>query len=255
MQMLSFVAFGHSHVVALAKGYYALQQRRANTPESSRTGRFHYLYDPSFVPALTGGPERFALNSAILSKLAEGNPRVVLLSIGGNEHNILSIVQNYQRYDFIIGENPDLPIEPDAEIYPEAVIRETLRESMADSLALLQALRAATKAPMAQIEPPPPLPIEHVLAYPKEFFRKAVDRSKLSSDCLRHKMWRVQSGIYRELCERIGIIYISVPSAMLDRRGTLIQAAWGCDATHANEWFGQCMVEEALRRLSDQVSA
>ncbi len=253
--MLSFVGFGHSHVVALAKGYYALQQSGANYPGSPPAGRFHYLYDRSFVPALTGGPERLALNSEILSRLVEGDPSVVLLSVGGNEHNVLSIVQNHQRYDFIIGENPDLPIEPNAEIYPEAVIRETLRESMADSLALLRALRAATNAPMAQIEPPPPLPIEHVLAYPKEFFKRAVDRSKLSSDCLRHKMWRVQTGIYRELCERIGIIYISVPPAMLDPRGMLIRSAWGHDATHANEWFGQCMIEQALSRLSDQVSA
>jgi hypothetical protein len=42
---------------------------------------------------------------------------------------------------------------------------------------------------------------------------------------------------------------------MRDRNGMLVEAAWGSDATHANEWFGQRMIEEMLRRLSSQISA
>ncbi len=252
--MLSFVGFGHSHIVALAKGCHALQQQGRLFGGFAIGGDFNYLYQPALVPAVSDTPREGSLNPEILARLARNDPRFILLSIGGNEHNVLSIVQLYRRYDFILGEEPDLPLEPGAEILPEAVIRETLREWMAEALNLLEALRRATKAPMAQIEPPPPLPTEQVMAHPQEFFDKAVEKSKLSSDCLRHKVWRVQAGIYRECCERIGVTYVPVPSELVDQRGTLVQAAWGRDATHANAWFGQRMIEEAMRRLSGQIS-
>ena len=252
--MLPFVGFGHSHVVALAKGCHALQQQGMLFGGMPIAGQFHYLYDEVFVPAFIGETGEPVLNPEILLKLIENAPRIVLLSIGGNEHNVLSIIQLYRRYDFILGEKPNLALDANAEIYPEAMIRETVREWMADSLKMLCALRAAADVPMVQFEPPPPLPVEHVLAYPQNFFKKAVDKSKLSSDLLRYKIWRIQAGIYREFCAQIGITYIAVPQELLGKNGTLVQAGWGRDATHANEWFGQRMIEEAMRLLSSQLS-
>jgi hypothetical protein len=126
---------------------------------------------------------------------------------------------------------------------------------MREHLRLLRALRPATAKPVVQFEPPPPLPIEHVLAYPNELFRKAVDKRKLSSDCLRYKFWRVQSGIYREFCAKIGIDYIQTTPEMRGSQGMLAEAAWGSDATHANEWFGQRMIGQMLETYPAKVDA
>ena len=159
-------------------------------------------------------------------------------------------MQLYQKYDFILGEQPQLPLEHGAEIYPEAMIRETLRDWMSDLLALLRAFRDASRAPMAQIEPPPPLPRSHVLAHPGDLLPDRAAREKVSSDGLRHKMWRVASGLYRETCIKLGISYIEAPPDLIDNSGMLTQSCWGADATHANEVFGRRMLEETFLRLA-----
>lgn len=249
-RVLHFVGLGHSHVVALAKGAYALQAGAALFDGRPIEGRFHYLYDKAFEPPFVDGSARRALNPKILEALAAGAPEFVIASMGGNEHNVLSIVQLYQRYDFILGEAPDLPLESNAEILPEALIRETLREWMDEKVAVLRAVREATKLPIVQIAPPPPLPRAQVIAHPREFFRNAVDLRKLSPDPLRHKMWRVQLGLYRELCAEIGVLYVEPPVDMIGDDGMLAQKAWGGDATHANELFGRATVAEAIGRLA-----
>jgi hypothetical protein len=246
---VNFVGLGHSHVVALAKGCYGLQQKGVEFAGQPLVGQFHYLYGPEFTPNVSVSSEGAALHPKIAEILHQDDLRFVLLSAGGNEHNVISIVQLYQRYDFILGEQPDLPLDQNIEILPEVLVRETIREWMGEKIAVMKAIRAATSLPIVQIEPPPPLPREQVLAYPKEFFRGAVDLRKLSPDHLRHKMWRVQIGLYRELCESMGIGYVRMPAAMIDEQGMLAKKAWGQDATHANDWFGEVMILEAMAHL------
>jgi hypothetical protein len=253
--MASFVGFGHSHIVALAKGWYALQERDPAFLAPFIAGRFHYLHDAPFDPALSRGPEGLALNPEIATKLGEDDPQCILLSIGGNEHNVVALTQFQQRYDFILAENPALPLESGVEIYPEAMIRETLWESMADGLFLLQAFRDATDKPTVLIEPPPPLPLRHVLLHPQGIFVDAIDPDNLASDCVRFKIWQVQLGLYREFCQRIGLAYVETPPEMIDSNGMLVEAACGRDATHANELFGQVMIEKAIGLVSGMIEA
>lgn len=247
---MNFVALGHSHVVALAKGTYALQDRRAQDGGEPISGAFHYLYDPGFEPPFVDGAARSVLNPNIADALSDPTARFVLTSIGGNEHNVLSIARNRPHFDFILGEQPDLPLERGAEILPEAAIRETILDWMSEKIAILRALRRATSVPIVQIEPPPPLPREQVLAYPKEFFRSVIDQRKMSPDLLRRKMWRVQIGVYRDVCAELGIAYVPTLPEMIGADGMLATSACGKDATHANEAYGEAMVLTALRRVT-----
>lgn len=249
--MHSLLGFGHSHIVAVAKGCYDLQHMGLSFADAPLAAEFYYLYDPEFTPALIVGAEGRNLHPHIVEKIEQVDPLCILLSIGGNEHNALSVVQLYRRFDFILSERPDLPLEPGADVLPEAVVAETLRERMENTLATIRAFREATRLPIALLEPPPPLPTEQVLAYPKEFFRAAVDHRKLSTEALRHKMWRVQASLYRELCDRLGVVYVPVPAELTDDRGMLAKAAWGQDATHANALFGRRMIEELMSRMSE----
>ena len=242
---MHFVGLGHSHIVALAKGAYALAAKGTDLKEPV-TCSFSYLYDPPFQPQFES--EGGVLNRRILEAASRGSPSFILASMGGNEHNVLSIQQSSSRYDFILGENPDLPLDENAEILPESVIRETLWSWMREKIQVVTALRTVTSLPIYQIEPPPPLPRERVLAYPKEFFRTVFDRLSMSSDVLRHKMWRVQTSIYREVCANNQIEYVPVSNAMIDDSGMLIPALCGEDASHANPIFGEAMVREVLRR-------
>ena len=252
--MSLFIAFGHSHIVALAKGFD--QMRRSGVASLSKdVGEcsFHYLYDAEFSPNITDAANSRALNPAILSKIERSEPRSVILSLGGNEHNVLSILQLYERYDFILGEQPDLPLTPGAEIYPEAMARETLRDWMSEALDLLLAFRSTSSVPIVQIAPPPPLPKKHILAHPGDLLPDPALRKKISPDNLRYKLWRLACGLYRETCRKAGIFFIETPSDVVDENGMLAERYWGVDATHANEDFGRRMMDEAFQRLTGAV--
>lgn len=244
--MLNFVGLGHSHIVALARGAYALHARGFEIDGETTAGKFHYLYNSEYAPPFR---DDGSTNPNILAALKQDAPRFVLTAMGGNEHNVLSMVRFSPAFDFILGEKPDLPLER-GEIVPESVVRESLRQHAADSLAVLRAVRAATDLPVVQIEPPPPAPRAQVLAYPKEFFRSVIDVRKISPELLRHKMWRVQAAVYREVCKQIGVHYIETPQQLIDGDGMMAEAALGDDATHANAFYGETMVAEALRRVA-----
>ena len=245
--MLTYLGFGHSHVVALANGAHILTVKGTPFGGVPVTGQFHYLYANRFEPPLLDGTTGTRLNPAILDLIQTGQPRCLVSSIGGNEHNVLSITQGARRYDFILGENPDLPLDTTGEIIPEAAIRENLTEWTADKIALLRAIRGASALPLVQIEPPPPLPRDHVLACRKDAFRRTVNARNLSPDSVRHKMWRVQTGLYRKACADLGVHYIQTLPDMIDEHGMLARGAWGKDATHANDNYGEAMMAEAFR--------
>lgn len=252
--MLNFVGLGHSHIVALAKGAYALEAKQADIAGHTIRGRFRYLYDAACTPAFLDAA-RTMLNPAIATALTEGAPRFVLLSIGGNEHNVTSMRQPARRFDFILSGETDAPLDPQAEIVPEAAIRETLRDYMNDNMQVAQAIRAASGLPMVLIEPPPPLPRAQVLAYPKEFFRSQLDQRSMSSDALRRKVWRVQVAMMRRAADELGLAYVETPPAMFGADGLLASAACGQDATHANDGYGEVMIEAAVRLMATQIEA
>jgi hypothetical protein len=252
---MKIVGLGHSHIVAIARGCYELQNRGATIGGEALASTFVYLYEPQYMPTLVEGVEPPAINPRLAELMARENAAFGLLSIGGNEHIALSVTQPRERLDFILGENPDLPIAEGAAIVPEAAIRETLRENMAPTLATLSAARRATSIPLYCLEPPPPLPDSRILAYPKEFFHKAVDRDKLSPELFRYKMWRVQGGLYRSVCAKENIDFVSVPERFIAPPGVLAEEAWGADATHANPLFGEAMMQKAMEMMQARLAA
>jgi hypothetical protein len=252
---MKLLGLGHSHIVAIAKGCYELQHRGATVGGESLASAFVYLYDPAIMPTIVGEPDAPRIHPRLAEIIAREQATFGLLSVGGNEHIAMSVVQPREPVDFILGENPDLPLAARAAIVPEAAVRETMREKMAPTLGVLAALRRATSVPLFCLEPPPPLPDSRILAYPKEFFRKAVDRGKLSPELFRYKMWRVQSGLYRAVCAAENIEFVGVPERFVTPAGVLAEEAWGGDASHANQLFGEAMVAKAIGRMEARLAA
>ncbi len=244
--MLNFVGVGHSHIVALARGSEALQAKHLDIAGERVAGQFHYLHDPRFVPPLSEGGE---INANLRETLTESAPRFVLTALGGNEHNVLAISQFAPPFDFILGEAPDLPLARGRAILPEAALRETFRQLMAETFEVLRAIRAAVETPVVQVEPPPPTPRAQVLACPGEFFQTAISGDDVPPDLLRYKMWRVQCGLYREMCGKSGVTYVETPPAVVDSAGMMAEIALGTDATHANAIYGEAMLTRVLQRL------
>ncbi|MGD9543894.1 MAG: hypothetical protein AB7F41_09560 [Methylocystis sp.] len=243
--MTKILGLGHSHVVAIAKGCYELQHEGFRLGGAPLVSRFLYLYDPEITPTLTEQGAASRLNPRLRQILDEERPDAIVLSIGGNEHIALSVTQPKERFDFILGAEPDLDLESGAIVLPEAAIRETLREKMAPTLATIEAIRSETAAPIVCLEPPPPLPNSRILECPQEFFRKSFDPRKLSGEIFRYKMWRTQSAIYRDVCARADILFAPVPAEFIAPSRVLAEAVWGADASHANALFGRRMIQRA----------
>lgn len=243
--MSKILGLGHSHIVAIAKGCYELQHERFQLGGAPLASRFLYLYDPALTPTLDEESGATRLNPRLREIIDGERPDGLVLSVGGNEHIALSVTQPKERFDFILGAEPELELEPGAQVLPEAAIRETLREKMSPTLATIAAIRKATGAPIVCLEPPPPLPNSRILECPQEFFRKSFDSRKLSGEVFRYKMWRTQSALYREVCARENICFAPVPAEFIEAPGVLADIARGADASHANALFGRRMIQAA----------
>jgi hypothetical protein len=253
--MAKILGLGHSHIVAIAKGCYELQHEGFKLGGAPLVSRFVYLYDPELTPTLGEENASSRLNPRLRGIIKEERPDGIVLSVGGNEHIALSVTQTNERFDFILGAEPELDLEPGAAVLPEAAVRETLREKMTPTLATIEAIRNETDAPIVCIEPPPPLPNSRVVQCPQEFFRRSFDPRRLSGDIFRYKMWRAQSALYREICMREQILFAAVPAEFISPSGMLAEFVWGADASHANALFGRRMIQAAVElfepRLGD----
>lgn len=240
---LRCVGMGHSHVVALARGAY--EARGSGQTGGDSLLEFHYLHEEAFIPPLlrAGAAER--LNPAIHAALARPALDFALLSLGGNEHNALSLAPE-PPFDFVAADAQDEPLRAGAWIMPEAAVREALRERMDERLRLAQALRAAfPRLRFVLTEPPPPLPVQIVARRTQEF-GASLDVARFADDGLRVKVWRVQAAMLRDLAAELDFAHVGTPPEFVDATGLLSPSAWGEDATHANAAFGRATFLAAL---------
>lgn len=251
---MNIIGFGHSHIVALANGAYALQAEGYRFQGDEISGQFHYLYGPEFEPAFVANEGLPKLNPRISEILAADDYDLVLACLGGNEHNALSIVQVDPKYDFIPARAPQASVAQDAQFIPEGVILETLRGTMSQSVTTLSLIKAATRRPVVAVGPPPPLPRERVLDCPREFLG-FFDLRKLSEDRIRHKMWLSQLSLLEEICAERQILFSEPPPEACDATGMLAREFWGKDASHGNDAYGKRMICHILGQIAEPVAA
>lgn len=163
--------------------------------------------------------------------------------IGGGAHTVIGLVSHPRRYDFVLPENPDLPIDPRAELVPVEAVREVLAEETAPYLKLMRHLRALAGERMVQIEPPPPCPDNSTIAphVPWSLFPDMLQ--EVAPPWLRYKTWRLHSQLVSEWCARERIAFHACPAAAADDRGFLRQDYFQ-DGVHANSHYGMLLLEQ-----------
>lgn len=233
------LAIGHSHLKALEKAYHA-RKGRNGTEELNL--RFVQLRQDLFKPPIAGEK----LHPAILAAIQERPWAAVICMIGGNLHNVLGLLNHPTKFDFVLAEAPDLPLQPDADVLPYGLVRRQFAARLAPQLKIMSEIRAATASPVFHMESPPPIPSEtHIRTYPG-IFKDRIDAQGVAPAALRHKLWRINSDLYREICAAEGIEFIPAPAEMMDERGMLVEKAWNADPTHGNEIYGECLVRQIL---------
>ena len=232
---------GHSHVVALG------------VPIVDPEGRTLVvdLPDKRFV-SLTGvWPRDQAYTEAIVR---EARDRTVFLFWMGNQHLNEYLLAPRPSFDFFVDSRPDLSVEEDVEIIPEAVIAAKLgiHDGLADLLARLNSVEGCRPVVCGA---PPPKPDNKFLAglvekepvFVETAQRAGVDLA-LSSSVLRLKLWIVLQETLGKVARDANVDYEPTLEAVKDEQGYLRHEYWGHDLTHAWGGYGDVVRDHLVAK-------
>ncbi len=190
-----------------------------------------------------------------LTQYAPGNS--IALLWGGNEHNGIFLIEQPPRFDFVPRRLPSLPVEEDATIVPEALVRVKLQYFLGPLHDLLAVLKERTECRIVVVGTPPPKgDNEHIrrllapdFAYLQHAAGATVNQVTLTSPSVRLKLWHVLQENYKEQAERDGAEFLPVRHIGTDEAGFLKPEFWAPDATHANRAYGRLVLDYLADKL------
>lgn len=249
---MKILVIGQSHTACVRAG------ANAHKGELSRKGveiETVLVGEARFKPwkerVSSGGVDGFqlvnTLRDEILSKVA--NSDLIFSYFGGNAHNILSLVDHPRPYDFVFSDERTLPLIAGREVVPEQIVVGALRTSgrAYEPLWFLRAVLQLVPGPIVHLESPAPVPSEEHIRKFAHVFREKIDQFGVAPALLRYKLWRLNSKLIRHECNALGVRYLPVPEGTIDANGYLVEAAWYRDPVHANQWYGQRVIEQVVR--------
>lgn len=241
VRTLRITVVGHSHIAALIHGYKVWRE--------SNTGvrvKFIQLHTPEYRPPLLAG----ALNPMIDLAIAEGEPHAVLSCVGGNEHNVLGLLNHPVPFDFVLPEQPDLPLDETVDVVPAKIVESWMRARLEQiTFRILGAVRQSVDSPLFHLESPPPIPSnDFIHSVPDSVFQDRIGDLGVAPAWLRYKLWRLRSSLVQGFASGLGIEIVFVPKNMQDANGMLVESAWQ-NATHANAHYGQEVLNKAIVQI------
>lgn len=178
---------------------------------------------------------------------------------GGNQHNQWFLFAPKPLFDFNLASRPDLPVEPGAELVPEAMVRELFWPSVAILSAMLSEIARAEGSRIFVLGTPPPKRDEAVikgyLQHEPLLVALAAEKGYSLADVavtpaiVRLKLWRVVQDMMAEMAVANGGAFVEVPPEAQDDLGFLVPEFWAPDATHANPLYGRLMLDRLLDRV------
>lgn len=184
----------------------------------------------------------------------------IALVWSGSSHLVKYLFKQGKGIDFVLGSNPELSIEGDAELVPEAVVRASLFQHAMKLDVLLPALKAANAKSVFVCGTPPPKKDHHFIrnvGLQHAFWQQraksyAVDVSKaqLSPPGLLHKTWALVQDMNKEMAEENGFKFIPVPASLQTADGFLLPEHYGSDIVHAYGDYGPIMLQHIYDRIT-----
>lgn len=247
MPTCSILIAGHSHVTAL--GVPLVRE----TYELRQVGN-------GKVPAfgLVGGWPREDTDywQEVASR---SNGRTVAILWRGNQHFHHFLIMPTNDFDFVLESEPHLDADPAKPIVPEATIIEFMRTDMVDLDAIIEAIHGAGGQVVLCGTPPPkgdPAFVRSSILRESYFGRAAaklgvdLETVEISPPLLLYKLWTVMQNSLRDVADRHGALFMPVPRRLRTPDGFLHPDYYANDATHANQAYGDVMLEELGQFLS-----
>lgn len=169
----------------------------------------------------------------------------VLLSVGGNEHNIIGLIRTEDQFDFILPDMPDLNIDG-AKIMPLDAAYQQVMRSLAYTKSVAAALSEVFGGNVTIQAPPPPIgDNQYIIDKLDSYFKETYgDNISINDPIFRYKIFHLREMIMRAFCGSLEIRYVDSPPEFVSGL-YLDPQAYGQDATHANHKYGVA----AMRRL------
>lgn len=243
------LVIGNCHQTALRHAYET--RVRHDRPEGLEC-RFIPFHNDTYRPIVVGSQ----FQPSILAELGADDLRFVVSTIGGNDHNLLGLVNHRPvKFDFVLPEAPDLALQEDADVVPFELVRRTLLARLAETFSYMTLLQSSTSAPLYHLESPPPVPSEEYIRQNPDACADLIAEYGVAPATLRYKLWRLHSSLVREACESGRYTFVPSPQAMQDDHGMLVPEAWRNDSTHANEVYGEHLYRQLLAIVERRFSA
>lgn len=238
---------GHSHLAAIETAH----RHRQLTGNGTLAATFLQLRRPGLRMNPDAAPDSPEAWSPAARKLyAEARPERVVSCIAGNSHTVLGLVEHPQRFDFVLDEAPDLPLDDSREILPCALVSALMTRQMQNGIKVMQAMRHLATVPVVHVDAPPPVAsAEHILAHP-DAFEAQLKAQGLTPAIIRLKLWRLQSALTRRLCQEHGFAFLPPPETALTAEGYLAPQAWNPDPSHGNAWYGEQVLAQLERHAT-----
>jgi len=245
--MKRVLLLGHSHLGCIRQAFDQRDGRVAGLAVE-----FLPLADPYFQPNLDAAGQ---VHPHIHRVVTAPRFDALVSIIGGNAHFSLGLVNNPRRYDFVLPQAPDLPLEPGAEVLPYDLVLRHLRAMSHETTPVLPALRALVPAkPFVHLESPPPVPAENVNRHARHF-APLIRQYGLSRPERVWRFWRLQAGMMQQVCAAADIAYLPAPPDMVDADGMLVRAAWRDDPTHAGPAYGHAVLDQIAAHFAERTVA
>jgi hypothetical protein len=236
------VIAGHSHTFAL------LMAIRGNQKYFDTFG----LIDESKPSQLGKGFVRNSEYWSYVAKLSLSLP--TFISWNGNQHNIHFLVDEFRPFQIQnlyqeYSSAPVVPIDQVKELFSPTFneLRSTLsRFETCENLTLL-----GTPAPK------PKKYIDSILLKDEYFTKQtraaSTPGSKIvaTSDELRQAMWKFTQIMTKEIADELGCKFMPTPQFSLDSKGLLREQFWSDDITHANQYFGELLLDDIAKNLEN----
>ncbi|MFL6734102.1 MAG: hypothetical protein ACJ8EY_05350 [Sphingomicrobium sp.] len=181
-------------------------------------------------------------------------PDDVLISvIGGNQYAVFSTIQHPKPFDFELPGDPLPSVAGDEELIPFRTLYDyfltALRAGDGETLAHL---RRSTRARMLHLLAPPPKRDNDFIQrhHDTHFAAQGIGHLGVSSAELRMKFWKLQKLAIGEICAELDIETVEPPKEALDADGYLAPHYYAGDATHANEAYGELVLEQLETRFA-----
>lgn len=235
LRMKTVLIVGHSHIGCISQAH----AERGDRVDGLNI-EFAPIGSPYYLPNLD---DTGALAPNVARIVSAPRFDLIVSCVAGNAHFSLGLVNNPRKYDFVLPQAPDLPLEDGAEIIPYGLIRKHLTEMAHETIPVLPAICATASAPVIHLESPPPVPAENVRQNAKHF-APLITHYGLSRRERIWRFWRLQAQIMRDICAEQNIPYLPAPDAMKDEHGFLVPAAWRDDPTHAGPAYGHAVLDQ-----------